>query len=77
MNTILSQSCKMAAPISKILMTFSKRSKTLAIPENDILVTADVIGLYPNTTHNAGHKALNNMLEEREYKAVRKQLISI
>ena len=40
------------------------------IPENAILVTADVVGLYPNIPHSAGIKALSNMLEAREHKAV-------
>ena len=40
------------------------------IPENAILVTADVVGLYPNIPHNAGLKALTNMFEAREHKAV-------
>ena len=40
------------------------------IPENAILVTADVVGLYPNIPHNAGLKALTNMCEAREHKAV-------
>ena len=40
------------------------------IPENAILVTADVEGLYPNIPHNAGLKALTNMLQVREHKAV-------
>ena len=40
------------------------------IPENAILVTADIVGLYPNIPHNAGLKALSNMLEAREHKAV-------
>ena len=40
------------------------------IPENAILVTANVAGLYPNIPHNAGLKALSNMLEAREHKAV-------
>ena len=40
------------------------------IPENAILGTADVVGLYPNIPHNAGLKALTNMLEAREHKAV-------
>ena len=39
-------------------------------PENAILVTADVVGQYPNIPHNAGLKALNNMLGAREHKAV-------
>ena len=40
------------------------------IPENAILVTADIVGLYPNIPHNAGLKALSNMLEAREHKVV-------
>ena len=40
------------------------------IPENAILVTADIVGLYPNIPHNAVLKALSNMLEAREHKAV-------
>ena len=40
------------------------------IPENSILVTADVVGLYPNIPHNAGLKVLTNMLEAKEHKAV-------
>ena len=33
------------------------------IPENAILVTANVVGLYPNIPHSASLKALTNMLE--------------
>ena len=40
------------------------------IPENAILVTTDAVGLYPNIPHNAGFKALSNMLEEMEHKSV-------
>ena len=47
-----------------------KIRKVENIPENVILVTADVVGLYPNIPHNAGLKALTNMLEAREHKAV-------
>ena len=48
-----------------------KKTRTVGnIPENAILVTADVIGLYPNIPHNAGLKALNNMLQARKRKAV-------
>ena len=50
---------------------FFKRLKKIGnIPENAILVTADVARLYPNTPHNAGLKALSNMLEAREHKVV-------
>ena len=48
-----------------------KKTRTVGnIPENAILVRADVIGLYPNIPHNAGLKALNNMLQARKRKAV-------
>ena len=33
-------------------------------------MTADVAELYPNIPHTAGLKALSNMLEAREHKAV-------
>ena len=50
---------------------FLKKIKNVGnIPENAILVTADVVGLYPNIPHNAGLKVLSNMLEAREHKAV-------
>ena len=39
------------------------------IPENAILVTADVVGLYPNIPHKDGLKALKNALE-REKKSI-------
>ena len=35
------------------------------IPENVILVTADVVGLYPSIAHKAGLKALKNDLDKR------------
>ena len=40
------------------------------IPENVIVVTADVVELYPNIRHNADLKAVDKMLEARECKAV-------
>ena len=50
---------------------FLKKIKNIGnIPENAILVTADVVGLYPNIPHSAGIKALSNMLQAREHKAV-------
>ena len=36
------------------------------ITESPILVTADVVGLYPSIPHKAGLKALKNALEKRE-----------
>ena len=34
------------------------------IPENSILVTSDVVRLYPNILHNAGLKALKKLNQE-------------
>ena len=48
---------------------FLKKIESIGnIPENNILVTADVVGLCPNISHNAGLKSLNNMLEAKENK---------
>ena len=40
------------------------------IPENFILVTADVVGLYPSVPHKAGLQALKNALENRKQKHI-------
>ena len=40
------------------------------IPENALLVTADVASLYPSIPHEDGLRALNTKLEEREDKTV-------
>ena len=40
------------------------------VPPNAILVTADVVGLYPSIPHDAGLKALHEKLEERNDKSV-------
>ena len=36
-----------------------------SVPENAILVTADVVRLHPNIAHQAGLKALKEALEKR------------
>ena len=36
------------------------------IPENALLFTADVVGLYPSIPHNAGLEALTTVLDKRE-----------
>ena len=41
-----------------------------SIPENAILVTADVVGLYPIIPHKAGLKALKNALAKRKQKHI-------
>ena len=40
------------------------------IPQNSILVTADVVGLYPSIPHQGGLKALFEKLEERQDKKI-------
>ena len=36
------------------------------IPSNAVLVTADVVGLYPSILHDSGLKALQNILDKRK-----------
>ena len=46
---------------------FIIKTRNLAsIPNNAILVTADVAGLYPSIPHEAGLKALREVLDNRE-----------
>ena len=40
------------------------------MPSNAILVTADVVGLYPRISHEAGLEALYEKLEERVEKKI-------
>ena len=40
------------------------------LPENSILVTTDVVGLYPSIPHEFGLKALEEALETRESKQI-------
>ena len=40
------------------------------LPENAILVTADVVGLYPSIPHADGLEALSGKLEEREDESI-------
>ena len=50
---------------------FLEKIKTIgSVPENAILVTADVVGLYPNIPHQAGLKALKKALERRYIKKI-------
>ena len=41
--------------------------KNIDIPNNALLVTADVVGLYPGIPHEAGLEALRNASENRSY----------
>ena len=46
---------------------FIKKAKNLkGIPQDALLVTADVVGLYPSIPHEAGLKALKEALDKRE-----------
>ena len=50
---------------------FLEKIKTIgSVTENAILVTAYVVGLYPNIPHQAGLKALNKSLERRDIKKI-------
>ena len=40
------------------------------IPDNVILVTADVVGLYPSLPHEAGLRALKEVPDGREEKKI-------
>ena len=40
------------------------------IPQNSILVTADVVGLYPSMLHNAGLNAFKDALDCRQNKKI-------
>ena len=44
--------------------------KTKDIPQDALLVTADVVGLYPSTLHEAGLKALKKALDKRENRTI-------
>ena len=45
---------------------FLEKIKTLrCIPDNVLLVTADVVGLYPSIPHQAGLSALKEALDKR------------
>ena len=50
---------------------FLKKIKNLgSFPENAILVTADVVGLYHSISHEAGLQALEETLENRNHKQI-------
>ena len=49
---------------------FEKLKELGNVPPNAILVTADVVSLYPSIPHDAGLKALHEKLEERNDKSV-------
>ena len=51
--------------------TFIEKIKRIgSVPENAILVTADVVGLYPDIPHQVGLKALKEALEKKDIKKI-------
>ena len=50
---------------------FINESRKLGkIPDNAILVTTDVVGLYPSIPNNVGLRALKEALDKREQKKI-------
>ena len=49
---------------------FINKIKKIDIPNDALLVTAAVVGLYPSIPHKVGLKALRNDLENRNYKEI-------
>ena len=50
---------------------FIKKLKNIdQIPQDAIIVTADIVGLYPSIPHDAGLEALRKVLENRENKEI-------
>ena len=47
-----------------------KLKNTNHIPQNAIMVTADVVGLYPGISHDAGLEALRKALDNRDNKKI-------
>ena len=69
--TILIQRCKVVSLTLKTLNIFWKKIKTLrCIPDNALLVTADVVGLYPSILQQAGLIAFKEALDKRLLKKI-------
>ena len=49
---------------------FINKVKNIDIPNGALLVTADIVGLYPSILHKVGLKALKNALENRNYEDI-------
>ena len=52
----------------------SKIKRIGSVPENAILVTADVVGFYPSISHDVGLKALKQALVKREQKKFQQKI---
>ena len=56
----------------------NKICRTGSIPDNAILVTADVMTLYPSIHHNVGLKPVREVSEKREQKKItNEQLVQV
>ena len=49
---------------------FMNKVKNIEISSDAVLVTADIIGLYPSITHKVCLKAFRNTLENRNYEEI-------
>ena len=54
---------------------FHDKIKNLRVPEDAFLVTADVVGLYPNIPHEAGLKLLKEALDKRRKKKCLRRIL--
>ena len=70
LKTIMQESWSYLKDSEDFINKIGQIRQTGGIPENAILVTADVVGLYPSIPHNAGLKALKNALDKRKQKHI-------
>ena len=69
MTIIWNLSCKKVGHILKASGDFINKTKSPnTLPDNAILVTADVVGLYPSIPHEAGLRALKEALDKQDKK---------
>ena len=59
----------------KSSVDFINKTKNLStIPDNTILVTADLVGLYPSIPHKAGIRSLREALDKQDKKSIPKKI---
>ena len=59
----------------KSSIDFINKTKNLStIPDNTILVTADLVGLYPSIPHKAGLRSLREALDKQDKKSIPKRI---
>ena len=70
-------------PLTKIVKSYIQDTKLLLnkleelppLPQNSILSTMDVVGLYPNIPHELGLSAMKKALDKREDKSISTQTL--